>query len=79
MAEYITKEQAFELLDDGDMYARKALTEMKPADVIEREKINKAIEEMEKEVYEAEDFLGIRKDVIAFDDVLEILKRNIVE
>ncbi len=79
MAEYITKEQAFELLDDGDMYARKALTKMKPADVIEREKINKAIEEMEKEVYEAEDFLGIRKDVIAFDDVLEILKRNIVE
>lgn len=82
MAEYITKEQAFELLDDGDMYARKALAEMKPADVIERSKIDKAVEEIEKESYSESVYGDLYKEttkVISVEDVLEIFKRNIGE
>ena len=33
MTEYITKEQAYELLGDGNIWGRKALIETKPADV----------------------------------------------
>lgn len=75
MAEYITKEQAFELLGDGDMYGRIALTEMRSADVIERSKIDKAIEyimqysSMQANPYKRE---GMRR-------AIELLKQKIGE
>ena len=76
MAEYITKEQALELLDDGDMYARKALTEMKSADVIERSKVDKAIEELQHiKVYEH----TATARLVSLPEVLDVLKRNIGE
>ena len=82
MADYITKEQAFELLDDGDMYARKALAEMKPADVIEHSKVDKAIEEiadMQSHIQLKDNTTNEYWIFVDKFDVLDILKRNIGE
>ncbi len=92
MAEYITKEQII-----GILYAPRKATltfedfvkligNLTPADVIERSKIDKAIEEIKevsfKHNFEQGEYIGeITKqwEVVKLDHVLKILERNIGE
>ena len=79
MAEYITKNQAYHLIckaDKNKVLASKELYDIKPANVVEREKIDKAIEEIEQYLLEEECNANHEKGVMF---ALEILKRNIGE
>lgn len=89
MAEYMTREQAIEILNRDDSEMRKgyfcindfnAIEVLKTADVVERSKIDKAIEEINDmpTIGYYEEPLGSRPMVFK-DDILTILKRNIGE
>ena len=59
-----------------------AISGTETTDAIEREKIDKAIKEIEKESYSESVYGDLYKEttkVISVDDVLEIIKRNIGE
>ena len=89
MAEYITKEQALETqcekcpvyncLSRCSSYT--ATKNLPTADVIERSKIDKAIEEIKNSSEPDYEYHGCggKQLIIETEDVLEILKRNIGE
>lgn len=83
MAEYIDREKIHfhRFFDAGDYsQATKCINNMTPADVIERSKIDKAIEEIEAlEKYEMERFSEDAMYHRALKKFLEIFKRNIGE
>lgn len=92
MAEYIDREKLYKDLlfgDDDDYieaYSKGMIEEAPTADVVERSKIDKAIEEIKeasfKHYFENGEYIGEDTEqwgIVELDRVLEILKRNMRE
>lgn len=79
MADYITKEQALLIIDRDkrdNLLMQAEIRHVRSADVIERSKVNKAIEELQNmKVYDRTRTARL----VSLPEVFEILKKNIGE